>query len=111
MRKWRLPRGAATAITVLGGLALIAGVLALITTQIVSQSASLSGNVVSGFNQLVDWLESGPLNLDPGWFDVGTWGDRLQSFLANSRDTIASYAADISAGIGHFFAGLAIVLF
>jgi putative heme transporter len=111
LRKWRLPRGAATAITVLGGLALIAGVLALITTQIVSQSASLSGNVVSGFNQLVDWLESGPLNLDPGWFDVGTWGDRLQSFLANSRDTIASYAADISAGVGHFFAGLAIVLF
>jgi predicted PurR-regulated permease PerM len=111
LRKWRLPRGAATAVTVLGGLALIAGVLALITTQIVSQSASLSGNVVSGFNQLVDWLESGPLNLDPGWFDVGTWGDRLQSFLADSRDTIASYAADISAGVGHFFAGLAIMLF
>src|SRR5215212_735792 len=111
LRKWRLPRGAATAVTVLGGLALIAGVLALITTQIVSQSTSLSGNVVSGFNQLVDWLESGPLNLGPGWFDVGTWGDRLQSFLADSRDTIASYAADISAGIGHFFAGLAIMLF
>jgi predicted PurR-regulated permease PerM len=111
LRKWRLPRGAATAVTVLGGLALIAGVLALITTQIVSQSTSLSGNVVSGFNQLVDWLESGPLNIDPGWFDVGTWGDRLQSFLADSRDTIASYAADISAGIGHFFAGLAIMLF
>ena len=111
LRKWRLPRGAATAITVLGGLALIGGVLTLITTQIVDQSASLSGNVVDGFKQLVAWLQSGPLNIDPGWFDVDTWGDRLQSFLADSRAMIASYAADISAGVGHFFAGLAIVLF
>jgi predicted PurR-regulated permease PerM len=111
LRIWRFPRGAAAAVTLLGGLALIGGVLTLIVTQIVNQSSSLSGNVVTGFNQLVDWLQTGPLQLDPGWFDVDTWGDRIQDFLAASRDTIASYAAEISAGVGHFFAGLAIMLF
>jgi putative heme transporter len=111
LRIWKFPRGLATAVTVLGGLALIAGVLTLIGTQIVGQSTTLSGNVVTGFNQLVGWLQSGPLNLDPGWFDVDTWGDRIQEFLATSRDTIARYAAEISAGVGHFFAGLAIMLF
>ena len=40
LRSWGLPRGAATAITVLGGLALIAGALTLIGTQIASQASS-----------------------------------------------------------------------
>ena len=40
LSSWGLPRGAATAITVLGGLALIAGALTLIGTQIVSQGSS-----------------------------------------------------------------------
>ena|GEM_PF-322882 len=111
LRIWKFPRGLATAVTVLGGLALIVGVLILIGTQIVDQSTTLSGNVVTGFNQVVDWLQSGPLKLDPAWFDVDTLGDRIQTLLAASRDTIASYAADISAGVGHFFAGLAIMLF
>lgn len=111
LRAWRFPRGAATAVSVLGGMALIGGVLALITTQIVDQSASLSGNVVTGFNQLLEWLQNGPLPIDSSWFDVSTWGERIQSFLADSRATIASYAAEISAGVGHFFAGVAIMLF
>jgi len=111
LRIWRFPRSAATAVTVLGGLALIAGVLTLIGTQIVDQSATLSGNVVTGFNQVVDWLQNGPLHLDPGWFDANTWGDRIQEFVATSRETIASYAAEITAQVGHFFAGLAIMLF
>jgi putative heme transporter len=111
LRIWRFPRGAATAVTLLGGLALIGGVITLIATQIVTQSTSLSGNVVTGFTQLVDWLQQGPLHLDPGWFDVSTWGDRIQDFLAASRETITSYAAEITARVGHFFAGLAIALF
>ena len=38
----------------LGGLALIAGALTLIGTQIAVQAATLSTNVVEGFNQLLD---------------------------------------------------------
>ncbi len=111
LRIWRFPRGAATAVSVLGGLAVILGVLTLIGTVIVNESTTLSGNVVTGFNQLIGWLQNGPLHLDPGWFEVDTWGDRIQDFLAASRETIASYAAEITAQVGHFFAGLAIALF
>ena len=46
-------------LTVLGGLALIAGALTLIGTQIAFQSATLSTNVVEGFDQLVDYLRNG----------------------------------------------------
>ena len=111
LRKWRLPRAAATAVTVLGGLVIIVGVLALIGTQIATQSSSLSGNVVAGFNQLVSWLKTGPLHIGQDWFAVDAWNERIQNFLRDSGDTIAKYAGEISTQVGHFFAGLAIMLF
>jgi putative heme transporter len=111
LRIWRLPRGAATAITVLGGLVAIVGVLILIGSQIATQSSSLSGNVVVGFNQLVVWLKNGPLHISADWFNVDAWGERIQNFVKDSGDTIAKYAGEISSKVGHFFAGLAIMLF
>jgi predicted PurR-regulated permease PerM len=111
LRIWRLPRAAATAVTVLGGLAVIAGVLTLIGIQIATQSSSLTDNVVGGFNQFVAWLKNGPLQISQDWFNVDAWGARIQNFVKDSGDTIARYAGEISSKVGHFFAGLAIMLF
>jgi predicted PurR-regulated permease PerM len=111
LRIWRLPRAAATAVTVLGGLAVIAGVLTLIGIQIATQSSSLSENVVGGFNQFVAWLKNGPLHISQDWFKVDAWNARIQNFVKDSGDTIARYAGEISSKVGHFFAGLAIMLF
>lgn len=111
LKKWGLPRAAATAITVLGGLALIAGALTLIITQIASQSASLSTNVVGGFNSLVTYLQNGPLHLNPALFSTDEWVTRIQNFLRDSQSTITTYAGEITARVGHFIAGIFITLF
>ena len=111
LRGWGLHRGPATAVTVLGGIALIAGALTLITTQIAAQAGELSDNVVTGFNNLLTTLENSNLPLSSGFFDTAQWGDRIQTFLADSQSTIATYAAEIGARVGHFLAGLAITLF
>ena len=111
LRSWGVPGGLATAITVLGGLAVIAGGLALIVNSIVDQASELSTNVVAGFNNLVDYLERSPLPLRSDFFQPDQLVDRLQSFLVDSQSTIAGYAAEIGTGVGHFFAGLAIALF
>jgi putative heme transporter len=111
LRGWGLPRAAATAATVLGGLALIAGALILIGAQIAGQAATLSTNVVQGFNQLMDYLRNGPLPISDSWLNSSDWGDRIQSFLSNSQSTIATYAAEIGAQVGHFLAGFAITMF
>ncbi len=111
LEKWGVPDGLATAITVLGGLAVIAGALTLIGTQIASQAAELSGNVVTGFNTLVNYLQNGPLNLNPSWFNTDQWASRITAFLTDSRSTIATYAADVGTGVGRFLAGFAITLF
>ena len=111
LEKWGVPDGLATAITVLGGLAVIAGALTLIGTQIASQATELSSNVVDGFNTLVTTVQNGPLNLNPSWFNPDQWVQRITGFLSNSRSTIATYAAEVGTGVGRFLAGFAITLF
>jgi predicted PurR-regulated permease PerM len=111
LRTWGLPRGAATAVTVLGGLALIAGSLTLIGTQIVDQASTLSGNVVQGFYQLLDYLRNGPIPIPETWLNSGEWSSRLSDLLRDSQSLIAEYAAAIGAGAGHFLAGFAIAIF
>ena len=111
LRAWGLPRGAATAVTVLGGMALIAGSLYLIGTQIAEQATTLSTNVVQGFYQLLDYLRNGPIPISDSLLNSSDWVDRIQNFLRDSQSTIAAYAADIGARVGHFLAGFAIALF
>jgi predicted PurR-regulated permease PerM len=111
LRSWGLHRGPATAVTVLGGLGLIVGALALIGTQIASQAAELSTNVVAGFNNLLTTLQNSRLPIGAGFFDTSRWGDQIQDFLTQSQSTIATYAAEIGAQVGHFLAGFAIALF
>jgi putative heme transporter len=111
LRGWGMHRGPATAVTVLGGIALIIGALTLITTQIASQATELSSNVVTGFNNLLAALQSSRLPFSSTFFSSDQWGQRIQTFLTESQSTIAGYAAEIGTRIGHFLAGLAITLF
>jgi putative heme transporter len=120
LKKWGWPRGLATAVTVIGAVALIVGVLIVIVGQIARQGSELSSNVVNGFYQLSDWvnngpltrwLRDGPLHLDAAWLDSSTWVTRITDFLRASGSTIATYAAEFGAQIGHFLAGLALTLF
>jgi predicted PurR-regulated permease PerM len=111
LNRWGLPRAAAAGISVIGSLLLILGALTLIGTQIASQASVLGSSVTSGFNQLVNWLQNGPMHIGASWFDVSQWGKRIETFLTSSQDTIASYASAIGSQVGHFLAGIAIVLF
>ena len=108
---WGLPRAAAAAISVLGGIILITGALILIGTQIARQAPELADNVVTGFYALLNWLRDGPLPIDDSYLRLDDWIARVQEFLSTSQSTVATYASDIGAGIGHFLAGLAIAIF
>ncbi len=111
MHAWGVNRGLATAITVLGGLGIIVGVLTLIVRSIVGQSAQLGTNVVQGFNQLATWLQTGPLHVRPTWFNPDAWVTRITDWVKTSQDTITTYAAEIASSAGHFLAGLLLALF
>lgn len=104
-------RGLATAITVLGGLGIIAGVLYLIVSSIVSQASTLGTNVTTGFNQLAGWLQNGPLHVNATYFNPDEWVTRITDWVRTSQDTITTYAGEITSSVGHFLAGFALALF
>jgi predicted PurR-regulated permease PerM len=111
LHTWGVNRGLATAITVLGGLVVIAGVLFLIVSSIVSQSSTLGTNVTTGFNQLANWLQNGPLHVSATYFNPSEWVTRITDWVKTSQDTITTYAAEIGSSVGHFLAGFALALF
>ena len=111
LHAWGVNRGLATAITVLGGLAVIAGVLFLIVSSIVNQSAQLGTNVVQGFNELAAWLQNGPLHVSATYFNSSEWVTRITDWIRTSQDTITTYAGEITSSVGHFLAGFALALF
>lgn len=111
LHDWGVNRGLATAITVLGGLGVIAGVLYLIVSSIVSQASTLGTNVTTGFNRLADWLQNGPLHVSATYFDADQWVTRITDWVTTSQATITSYAASIGSSVGHFLAGFALALF
>lgn len=108
---WGLGRGPSAAVTLLGGIALIAGALTLIINSIAGQAGELGTQVVNGFNQLVEWLRGLPFGINESWFSLDEWGTRIQQFLVDSQSSIAAYAGDIGTQVGHFLAGVAICLF
>ena len=111
LHTWGLARGLAAAVTLLGGIAVIAGALTLIINSIAGQAGELGQQVVSGFSQLVEWLRNSPIGINESWFSVDEWGTRIQQFLIDSQSTIATYAGDVGTQVGHFLAGIAICLF
>jgi len=111
LHSWGVNLGLATAITVLGGIAVIAGVLYLIVSSIVSQSSTLGTNVTTGFKQLSNWLQNGPLHVSATYFNPDEWVTRITSWVTASQDTITTYAAEIGSSVGHFLAGTALTLF
>lgn len=111
LHSWGVNRGLATLITVLGGLVVIAGVLYLIVSSIVSQASTLGSNVTTGFDRFSVWLQNGPLHVSATYFNSDEWVTRITDWVQTSQATIATYAGEITSSVGHFLAGFALALF
>lgn len=106
---WGWPRGLAVAAGVVGGLLVLLGVLALIVWQIVAQAGELADKTVGGVEELLAWLAGPPFFIDQG--QINGWIGQLTELAKGSQQLIADTAKNAGAGLGHFFAGLAVALF
>lgn len=111
LRKWRFPRALAAAISVVGGLALLAGVLTFIIQQIVSQARELAASAVKAYQQALAWAGGPPLSLDNR--QLSDYGNQALDWFQtiDLAAILPGYAANVGSGIGHFLAGFAIALF
>lgn len=77
-RGWR--SGPATSLVVIGGLAAIVGVFAILSPAIVDQLGELGPTLGDAWNDVLNWLETGPLGYDRA---------RVEELIATIRNTVS----------------------
>ena len=108
LQRWHLGKGLATAISIIGLVVLVGGLVTLAGTSIVSGFQDLADQAVEGFRQFTTWLAEGPLKLDAE--QLSEYGQQLQGSLVESSG-IVSGALGAATTVGHVLVGALITLF
>jgi putative heme transporter len=96
-----VPVGLAAAVTLVGSLTLVVGILASIAPSIVNQSREIGTAAAEGLDEVVGWLSGPPFNIDNDQLDEGL--DTATSWLTERSGDIAS---TVFAGVGVLGSGL-----
>ncbi|HLS04306.1 MAG TPA: AI-2E family transporter [Actinomycetales bacterium] len=109
IQKLRFPNTLAAAVTVLGLLAAISGLLAVAGREIVTGVGELWAKAQDGFEEALRWLAEGPFQVSDA--DLDRYLDQITETLGNNSSTIVSGAMSATVTIGHVLAGFLITLF
>ncbi|MFW0110824.1 AI-2E family transporter [Rothia sp. CCM 9417] len=109
LRRYRVSNGLATAITEIGLIALVIGLLAMVGQQLTVGFSSLSDQVIEGWNQLLALLYNLPIDL--GADKVNEYISQLLATLQNNTSSILSGVASVSSTAADIGTGMVIVLF
>ena len=108
-KRVRLHRSLATAIVMVGGLALVAGTLTLVITQFVSSWEDLSQKAQGGIQQIQGWLKRGPLHLSDQ--QLNSIVSEAQRWLTDHRSTLTTGAVSTATTAIDVLASTFLVLF
>jgi predicted PurR-regulated permease PerM len=111
MEQIGIRRKAGAGIVVLGGLVLVAAMLALAGQQVASGANDLATQVSSGLGDVKDWLKTGPLHLSDT--QISDYIQKAQDKLTEQAKSgkVLSQATHVGSALGHVVAGLFLVLF
>ncbi|WP_374049253.1 AI-2E family transporter [Sinomonas sp. ASV486] len=109
LRRVGLPRGLAVAITELGFIAVVAGLLTLVGRQISSGFSQLWGEALAGLAEVQKWLSEGPLQITSSQLD--TYVKDAQQILTTNQGTLVNGVLSVGSSAGHFITGALIALF
>lgn len=91
-RRARFPRLAAALATVLWLIAVIVGGISLAAQQVVSDLPQLQSKAMTGIDQIVDWLSTGPLHLDE---------TRINAVLDKVKTSTSEHSNELATGAFH----------
>jgi predicted PurR-regulated permease PerM len=107
--RFGLPRSLAAALTVLLSLSLLAGLITVISQQIVTGFPSLREQAAEGLQDIRRRLAAGPLHLTSGQLD--SYVNALIERLRANSEQVVSGAVQVTATALHVGAGILLVLF
>lgn len=105
----RWPKGLAVAVALVGTLAVVAGLVTLVVTQIAAGSVGLSGRFAASYANLKDTLAASPLQLSNSEFN-GYLNQAVTALQADSQIFITG-ALSVGSSLGHLATGLLLTLF
>jgi len=88
LRERRVPSGIASAVVVLVFIAIVVGIIAILTPQVAGQAPELADSAARGLQKVRDWLTTGPLALSEGQITRAI--EAVQEKLRNSATAISS---------------------
>ncbi|MGI8309180.1 AI-2E family transporter [Saccharopolyspora hattusasensis] len=104
-----VPRAVATAMVLIGGLAVVGGVLTFVINAFIEGFPDLQRQVVASLNQLKDSLARGPLHIND--VQIGHYLTQAQEWLAANQAALTSGALSTAGTFGNFLTGLVLALF
>ncbi|HEX3784406.1 MAG TPA: AI-2E family transporter [Pseudonocardiaceae bacterium] len=109
LARWHVPRGLATAIALIGGLAVVGGVLTFVINEFSNGLPALETQVNQSIQTISNWLENGPLHLSPKQLQAVL--NKFVSSLGANTDALTSGALTTAATVGEVLAGFLLTLF
>ena len=106
-----IPRGLASIVVVLGGIAAVAVLLTFVGQQVAGGASDLADSTVEGLGEIKEWLKDGPLHASDSQIDG--YIEQIQDAITEqSKDgEVLSQVGEVGATLGHVVAGFFIVLF
>jgi predicted PurR-regulated permease PerM len=105
----RIRRGISSLLVVLGTIALVALLLTFAGQQIANGANDLSKQVVTGLEQIRDWLRTGPMHASDS--QINGYLKSLQDAVTSSNTAIVSRVTEVGTALTHIVAGFFIILF
>ena len=90
MRSHGVPAAAATIVTLLLAVGVVAGVVGAIVPSVIDQAPDLANHAVEGVRQVQDWVQGPPLNVDD---------QQLNSIVNEITDKLQQSASTIASGV------------
>ncbi|MFC5285561.1 AI-2E family transporter [Actinokineospora guangxiensis] len=107
--EYRVPRGLAAAIVMIGGIAVVGGVLTFVISEFTTGLPELQRQVNQSLEQIRDWLVNGPLHLRVE--QIQGYLDSIIETLKANQSAITSGALTTAATIGEVLTGLLLTIF
>ncbi|WP_448060481.1 AI-2E family transporter [Cellulomonas hominis] len=110
LARW-MPRGLATAIGLLSGILLFLGMLTYVGYSVANQWQDLSKQFGNGIDEIIDWLENGPLPVTITNEQITEWINNGRTWLQEHAGELAGQAAASAGSVVEVFTALALAIF
>ena len=105
----RMPRGVATALVLIAGLAVLGGVLTFVVVTFVRGVPELGTQLTASINDIADWLRNGPLGLSDN--QLRTFQTQIVDALSANQASITAGALTTAATVGELLTEILLVVF